>query len=351
MANTFFDAKSFNPEAFGKYMGAVPNTRLNELRKSRAIVADARLREVFSNQTGTSYARIPYKGLLGGSAQNYDGATTITTNTTDTFEQGVFVYGRSNAWTELDFSYDITGGTDFMGNIRSQLNKYWEGVDQDTQLSILKGIFAMPTSGSNAKAKSAKEFVEKHTYDITGATVNVVDATTANNAMQKACGDHKKAFSIALMHSTVATNLENQKLLEYLKYTDAEGIERPTGLATWNGKLVLVDDGMPTEEVEGVTSYTTYLLGEGAISWEEIGAKVPYEMVREAFTNGGQDTLVSRKRNAVSVKGISYEKASQASLSPTDAELENGANWAILYNEKGAIDHKTIAIARIISRG
>lgn len=50
------------------------------------------------------------------------------------------VVGRAQSWTELDFSSDITGGTDFMGNVAQQVAEYWDGVDQDTLLSILKGI-------------------------------------------------------------------------------------------------------------------------------------------------------------------------------------------------------------------
>ena len=57
-----FDAKSFNERAFGVYMNAIPNVKLNKLRESRAIVADQRLRETFVNngQTGTVYAVLPF---------------------------------------------------------------------------------------------------------------------------------------------------------------------------------------------------------------------------------------------------------------------------------------------------
>lgn len=43
--------------------------------------------------------------------------------------------------------------------------------------------------------------------------------------------------------------MENQKLLEYMKYTDKDGIRRQLPLANWNGRLVLVDDSMPVENV------------------------------------------------------------------------------------------------------
>jgi len=55
--------------------------------------------------------------------------------------------------------------------------------------------------------------------------------------------------------------------------------------------------------------------------------------------------------------GISYEKTNQATNSPTDAELENGANWALVHSgesvaaNRSYINHKAIPIARIISWG
>jgi hypothetical protein len=351
-----FDAKSFNERAFGVYMNAIPNVKLNKLRESRAIVADQRLRETFVNsgQTGTVYAVLPYFGLIGGDAQNYDGVSNLTPEKTDTFEQGVFTYGRMMGWTEADFSYDVTGGVDFMANVRNQISRYWNDRDQDTILAILKGIFSMSATGTGNIKTANAAFVSAHTYDISAPTTDakttddmMVSATTLNSAIQQACGDNKSKFSLVICHSTVATNLENMKLLGYLKYTDSEGVERDLGMGTWNGRLVLIDDSMPAEVKNvgatggDVTLYTTYVLGEGAIGFESVGAKVPYEM----------DTLISRKRNAVSVAGISYLKAVQTTNSPTNAELENGKNWSLVSNGTDTINHKAVPIARIISRG
>lgn len=183
-----FDAKSFNEKAFGKYMAAVPNTRLNKLRGSRAITGDARLRETFkdNSQTGTVYAILPYFGLLGGEAQNYDGQTDVKTDRTKTFEQGVFTYGRMHGWTEADFSYDVTGGVDFMANVRAQLMEYWNTVDQNTILAILDGVFAMGATGTGEIKKANADFVDKHTLDVSATDHNVVEATTLNKAVQKA---------------------------------------------------------------------------------------------------------------------------------------------------------------------
>ncbi len=341
-----FDAKSFNPQAFKYKADRIPRTRLNELRKSRVLTGNPDIREVFASQNGTGYARLAMRGLLDGDAVNYDGQTDITATSTKTFEQGVVVVGRAKAWTEKDFSYDITGGVDFMDNVAQQVVDYWQDVDQDTILAVLKGIFSM--SGG----KSA-EFVTKHTYTVNGP----MEATTLNSATAQACGDGKKKFALIFMHSVVATNLENLNLLTALKYTDKDGVTRDLTLYSWNGKLVVVDDGMPTEVDGDDTVYTSYVLGEGSISYEDIGAKEPYEMARDPKTNGGQDTLYTRQRKVFAPFGLSYEKTSQASLSPTNAELSNGANWALVHSgeategDRSYIAHKAIAIARLKSKG
>ena len=342
-----FDAKSFNPQAFKYKADRIPRTRMNEMRKSRVLTGNPDIRAVFTTQDGTAYARLAMRGLLDGDAVNYDGQTDITATSTKTFEQGVVVVGRAKAWVEKDFSYDITGGQDFMDNVAKQVADYWQDIDQDTLLAILRGVFAM-TSTKGA------EFVKKHTYEVDGP----MEATTLNSATAQACGDHKKKFSMIFMHSVVSTNLENLNLLTALKYTDKEGVTRDLTLYTWNGKLVIVDDGMPTEQGEDrSTVYTSYALGEGAIEYEDIGAKVPYEMARDPKTNGGQDTLYTRQRKVFSPKGISYEKKVQASLSPTDAELENGENWDLVHSgeateaERSYIADKVIAICRIKSKG
>ena len=443
-----FDAKLFNGEVFQRYVDRVPNTKLNELIKSRAIVQRQDLATAMADQVGGNYLTTPLKGLISGSTPlNYDGVTNITSQNTQTFSHSRVVIGRAQAWTEKDFSYDITGGVDFMENVAQQVAEYWDEIDQDTLVAILTGVFSM------ADVEGAK-FVDTHTYDIRSkqnseGKTGLMDATTLNTAIQKACGDHKNKFSLAIMHSAVATNLENMKILVYLKYNDANGMERETGMATLNGRLVMIDDSMPTQKVEttagvytvtlsgtwaagdkltiagveytvvsgstsasaiatafataydgaeytvtassgvltfteasgyyaigapGVTAistsgktavatttaavvnvaYTTFVFGDGAIEYTNCGAKVPSEMQRDPKTNGGQDTLYNRQRKCFAPYGISFTKRVMSTLSPTNAELANGANWE-LVNTGGAtktyISLKAIPIARIISLG
>ena len=348
----YFDSKLFNGEVFQKYVDNVPNTKLNELLKSRAVVARPDLKAAMDDQVGGNYITTPLLGLIKGSTPvNYDGQTNITSQSTRTFSHSRVVVGRAQSWVEKDFSYDITGGVDFMENVAKQVAEYWDDVDQDTLIAILDGVFSMSDTAGAA-------FVASHTYDIT-SVVNTegdtgkMDATTLNTAMQKACGDNKGKFSLAIMHSAVATHLENMNLLTYLKYNDENGMQRDTSMATLNGRLVLVDDSMPVDTTGASPVYTTYIFGDGAIEYTNCGAKVPSEMARDAKTNGGQDTLYSRQRKCFAPYGISFTQANMTSLSPTNTELRDGDNW-MLVNSGGVtpaeyIDTKAIPIAKITS--
>lgn len=355
-----FDSKSFNPQAFGKYVDRIPNVTKNELAKSGAVGTNQNAHDALANQTGSLYARVPYFGRIDSStSQNNDGGTDITSTSTTTYEQGFVVASRMDGWTEKSFSKNITAGVDFMDNVAAQIADYKMDVRQAMLLAILKGVFSMSTTGSTVAAKAAKEFLDKHVYNITANAGDdaLVGAATLNKAIQKAGGDNKNIFKLVIMHSEVATNLENMKLLKYMTYTDADGIERELALATWNGRTVLVDDNMPTEDVakagdvEAYTAYTTYVLGEGAIILDDIGDAVPYEMSRDPKTNGGQDTLYVRDRYICGVDGISFEKPATITASASNTDLETGANWNIINDGTKAIPHKAIAIAKIVSKG
>ena len=395
-----FDHKIFNGEVFQSYVERIPNPNKTELIKSRAIRPRPELASSMADQDGGNYIMTPLKGLINNTTPlNYDGNTDITAGSTVTFRHARVVVGRAAAWTENDFSYDITGGQDFIENIAEQIAEYWNEVDQATIVHILKGVFNMTDA-------EGKKFVSAHTTDVTGNTATndvgagCMSGTTLNTAIQKACGDAKGKFSLAIMHSVVATNLENLKLLAYMKYTDGNGIERDLSLATLNGRVVLIDDTMPADEIPATyklstdtspvtgktyytkgsgdvytpvanptgtqvanyemvtpakTVYTTYVLGDGAIEYTDCGAKVPYETDRNPSKNGGQDTLYSRQRKCFAPFGISFTQKHMSKLSPTDTELENGENWELVNSAtddgKQYIAHKTIPIAQIKSLG
>ena len=77
MPNSKFDSKSFNPQAFKYLVGRVPNLKMNEIKKSKALVSNPDIRDVFASQDGTAYARLAMRGLADCAAVNYDEQTDI----------------------------------------------------------------------------------------------------------------------------------------------------------------------------------------------------------------------------------------------------------------------------------
>jgi len=180
-----------------------------------------------------------------------------------------------------------------------------------------------------------------------------VGAGTLNSAIQKAAGANKDIFTCVVMHSVVATNLENLQLLDYVKYNDGSGMERNLSMATWNGRTVLVDDDVPVTNGEGGTTYTTYVLGAGAFDYCDCGAATPSEVYRDPLTKGGQEYLITRQRKLFAPRGFSFVQPNTAIMSPTDAQLKTAARWALVKDSAGTgyFDSKAIPLARIISRG
>jgi len=389
-----FRDKIFNEEVFEKYLKTLPSTKENSLIKNGLFSEVSGYKPKMSEQSGGYAVVEPIKGRIGGDPTNYDGNTDIEAGSErPTFFQRKICFGRAKAWGEYDFSSDITGAN-FMAEAQ-EVKDYWDEYRQGVVLSILKGIFGM--TGDNANG----QFVSKHTYEIAASADNTdahLTADGANRALQKALGDKKGVFDVAFLHSATATNLEGLNQITFLKYNDANGIQRDLSLGTWNGKLVIVDDDMPTligyDEassgdtgalkvvssgatagqinladvkrgawypadvaandyvVEG-TKYVTYVFQKGFFEHENIGAKVPSEIYRDARLKGGKTDLITRVREMIVPKYISYKGT--GAVSPTNANFETGSNWELANDGDNDtptyVSDKLIPVARIISRG
>ena len=387
-----YRGKIFNEQVFEKYLKTLPSTKENSLIKNGLFTVVNKYKSKMVDETGGYAIEEPIKGRIGGTPTNYDGSTDIAKGTERiTYHQRKIAYGRAKAWGEYDFATELTG-TNFMAEAQ-EVKDYWDEQRQGTVLAILKGIFGM-TGGADGN------FVSKHTYDISendGTAANL-GADAMNRAAQKALGDKKQSLDIIFMHSVVSTNLEGLNLIDFLKYTDANGIERDLTIGTFNGRLVIVDDEV--QELNGydeatsattgalhvVTSspsageiklsdvkasdfypdgvaaddyvvasskYVSYAFKRGFFEYENLGVKKPSEIVRNAYEKGGFTDLVTRIREIIVPTLISYKGT--GSVSPTNSALATGSNWELVNDNdaisKTYVDDKLIPIVRIISRG
>jgi len=387
-----YRGKIFNEQVFEKYTKTLPSTKENSLIKNGLFTVVNKYKAKLVDQTGGYAIEEPIKGRLGGTPSNYDGNTNIEKGTErTTFHQRKIAYGRAKAWGEYDFAADISG-TNFKAEAQ-EVKDYWDEQRQGIVLAILKGIFGM-SGGVNG------QFVSDHTYDISeaGGDNAKLGADAMNRAAQKALGDKKANLDIVFMHSVVSTNLEGLNLINFLKYTDADGIERDLTIGTFNGRLVVVDDDVQElngyDEATSATSgalkvvssspsdgqilltdvkasdfypadvaandyvvaankYVSYAFKRGFFEFEDLGVERPNEIVRDAYTKGGFTDLVTRVREIIVPYLISYKGT--GAVSPTNANLATGSNWELANDgaaeDKVYVDGKLIPVVRIISRG
>lgn len=286
---------------------------------------------------------VPFYNILDGDEVNYNGQTDITASESTAGSQTGVAYGRAKGFTARNFVAELSGADPF-GHIVSSVAKYWNKKRQKRIIGLLDGVFGITSDADWAK----------HTVDLSDGTVaapHKIEASTLADAATEILGDNREAFALAIMHSTVAHTLEKLEMLEFWKYTDANGIERPMNIASANGFTVIVDDGVPitaatTGESAAPAKYTTYLLGRGVLRTAPGRLDVPVETARDPAKNGGQDTLYTRIREAIHPNGFSFKVPTTGwTESPTDAQLFASANWKRVFNAKA------IPMAKIITNG
>ena len=340
----------FDEELFYMQWASEPDPVKLAMLSSGAVREDATLRRLIAN--GSNYYTLPIYNVLGGTPDNYDGATDITMSEPDGKHQSGVVFGRAHSWKDRDFIHDFNSGADPMRQISSQVAKFWNKQRQKIMLGILGGVFGV-TAPSGADADTQAMYTEwaNHTYNIAAtATVtddNKVGPTTMGDAIQKALGDNGSIISMAWMHSRVAQNLANLQLLEFRKYTDRMGIERQLNIADYNGITVIVDDDVPVSDSTGATGekeYTTYALGVGSILHATAPVKTPVEIGRNELSAGGYDFMVTRLRETYHPNGFSYNLGSGV-ISPTNDQLSAAANWMLVTNPK------VLPLVKIVSNG
>lgn len=318
----------FDQELFMQMWSEVPDPRLTAMLTSGAMVSDAAIASQIASD-GNFYT-IPFYNILEGDEVNYNGMTDIVPDETTGTSQSGIVYGRAKAFSARNFQAELSGA-DPMGHIAATFARYWQNQEQKRLIGILNGIFT-----TTDPSPFAAQFKETHTLS-TGAPVGI---TTANRLMTKSLGDNKAVYTMAIMHSIVAERLENLQVLTFWTQTDANGIQRPLPLASWNGLTVIVDDSVP---VTG-DQYATYLFGAGALRTAEARLDVPVEVDRDPLKFGGYDFMVTRIRRTVHPNGFSYVvPEADWTQSPTDTQLFDGNRWRVIFNPKA------IPIAKMVT--
>jgi hypothetical protein len=248
------------------------------------------------------------------------------------------IQNDAQVWS-VNYLAKVVAGDDPMRAILDLVGAYWARTDQSLVISSLKGIFAAASMAGN-KLSIAVEKIADQTANTRLNGASFVDATQRLGD----CGGRLNAIAV---HSATEAALRKLDLIDMLP--DSEGKAQ---IATFQGRRVIVDDGLPVRAgtTDGLV-YTSYLFGPGAfgkgasaLESEPLQGGFGTEGVEIARVPLDSDTvLINRRRYILHPRGVKFTSASVAGDTPTNAELEMGANWTRVFENKNvrmvAIDH------------
>lgn len=331
----------FDEDIFFSDFQDEPDLTMNVLLNSGVMVNDPLIQANLGAQ-GNQFTIPFYHTLDEADEQNYDGKTDIQLSSISaTYQQG-YAYGRAHGFYVDDFAEDFTTAKP-MAALASRMAKFV----QNKRNARLSGIAAAVLGTTGLKS---------HVI-----TKTSIDGSTLSDATQEVFGMYKKQVGLAIMHSSVAQEFEDLQRVDYLKYTDPNGVQRDLSVFQVNGIDVLIDDDVPHTAASGSggtakpATYTTYIFAKGAFRYANIPVARPVFTDRDELKRGGTSYLGYRYREAIHPNGFSFTApkvggsgpdAANQVISPTDAQLEDKANWALAYK-----DHRSIPFMALVTPG
>lgn len=255
--------------------------------------------------------QLPFYQDLSGSDNVLDDTADITLQNIGMAQDTAAVLVREKSWGSSSLARAL-GQDDPMDAIAELVANYWARRQQVTLINILNGAMAAANMTANVLDISA----------LSGAASNF-DGEAFVDA-QGQLGDHQDDLAAVAVHSATYTAMKKQDLIDFIP--DSEG--KPT-IPTYQGKRVIVDDGMPV--TSGV--YTTYLFAPGSVGYVEDVLPDANEPHRHPEKNGGTDALYTRRKMSIHPRGIRWTPGSgvPSGATPTNAELGASGNWSRVW--------------------
>lgn len=287
---------------------------------------------------GGRTVEMPFWKDLVATRQILSDAAALTVNKITSDKDIARIHNDAQAWS-VNHLAKVISGDDPMQAIVDLVAGYWARIDEGLLVSCLKGIFGSASMVGN-KLSIASETIAGQNANtrLNGATF--VDATVK-------LGDRGDRLTAVAMHSATEAALRKLDLIDFIP--DSEGKAQ---IRTFQGRRVVVDDNVPSRAgtTDGVV-YTTYLFGPGAfgkgvapLDGAPLQGGHGTEGVELARLPLDSDTvLINRRRYVLHPRGVKFNSAAVAGDSPTNAELENQANWTRVFENKNvrivAIEH------------
>jgi len=314
MAHTAIANIIFN-NAFSTYVQR-RSTELSALIQSGVAARDPAIAKLCASAGfGGKTVSLPFWADLDGDDEVLAEGSALTVNNLSAKQDVAVVLRRGKAWGMNDLAADLAGD-DPMRTIADRFVRYWLRRDQKALFSVLKGVFADNVANDNGDL----------VLDISGENGSdaYLNKDTLLAAAQK-LGDAKGALTAIAMHSAAETVLSAEQNTTLYRPS-----ETPGRLSTYNGRSIIMDDGCGYDPATGIAEI--YLFGAGAVAYNDVPERVPYETDRDTLNS--RDIVVTRSAKIVHLRGVAWHSPSIAGATPTNAEMEAAAAWNRVYDRK-----------------
>lgn len=335
-------ADVFVPEVYASYT-AINGPEKTAFFDSGVATRNPALGSLFAN--GGRVAELPFwKDLDGSDEPNYgtdDPADVATPAKVTTGIQVARLANLNQGYSSADLTAELAG-SDPMQQVRNRFGTYWMRQWQRRAISSLQGVIA------DNIANDGSDMVNS----IAGATNADVAAGTlfsraAFTAAAFTSGDHYDDYVAIAVHSVVYKRMVDNDDIEFIP--DSQG----TMTATFMGRRVIVDDGLPFTAAAGAggtdaaARYTSFLFGNGLIGFDESSPRVPVELEREAAQGNGAgiETLWERKSWVIHPFGCAFTNTTLTDGNATLAQLRLAANW------NRVVERKNVPFAALVTNG
>ena len=291
-------------------------------------------------QGGGREVKMPFWKDLSAPRQILSDSGSLSVNKITSDQDIARIHNDAQVWS-VNHLAKVISGDDPMQAIVDLVAGYWSRTDEALIISCLKGIFASASMAGNLLAIQSESTAGQNANTrLNGATF--VDACTK-------LGDAADVLTAVAMHSATEAYLRKLDLIDFIPESEGKAM-----LRVFQGRRVIVDDSLPVRA--GLTDgqvYTTFLFGRGAfakgvapLDGAPLQGGFGTEGVELARVPLDSDTvLINRRRYILHPRGVKFTSAAVAGDSPRNAELENGANWSRVWENKNvrivAVTHNT----------
>jgi hypothetical protein len=256
---------------------------------------------------------------------NDDPADILATDKLGTQQMKYRKAARAKAWSAMNLAQGIALQDPVIG-ITSRIGDYWAVDNQKRLINSLMGI-------KKANAAGTGDLIHSVATDAAGAIADSEKASALNfiKALELK-GDAINSLSAIAMHSSVYYGLYAMNLIAFIRESE------DSSFATFQGKRVIVDDGLSVVAGTNRATYTSILFGAGAVQAGE--GNMPRTLASELDRNslsgngGGEDIIISRRTDIIMPVGFSWTDTTVAGQSASYAELATAANWSQVWNTK-----------------